>query len=490
MAGAIVGALRALDNFHFHQDRPHFHAINERIDRSLANSINSSSELFSLQSKESSVDLKPTENLLKILELKRNHITDLFQKLRSFDLISCIFGVCGTVLSITSIELDEKNAGLINIVCVLISISTFVLIYCLFNSAMLSFEIGREKQMGHIEGTDKFFSKSEDFRWFLYEAAVYMLHPLPFLDFQLEFSQLNGVLYISINEILASITLLRVFVLLKLFRHFSQWTNEKAAAICDLYAAKANTGYALKALLHEKPIPLLAILMGLSVLVFSFAVKIYEQNFHSFSGSQDYSYIWNSMWLVMLTMTTVGYGDFYPQTHIGRLILVLAAFWGIFIVSLIVLILTNFSLFSPAQLRSYSFMKRLDLKKKAQRFAAVYLTSIIQLFILNRKRRLNRHKALQLQIKIKIYFRKFKKSRNEYTRVEKSPEEMLRMINDRLRLEIEQFEEKLSKAKEMENQIDLLLESQENSIDYLKQTCKTMREVKYYCTETMVAEDL
>jgi hypothetical protein len=40
-------------------------------------------------------------------------------------------------------------------------------------------------------------------------------------------------------------------------------------------------------------------------------------------------------------MTTLGYGDFYPRTLIGRIIDVGLIVWGIFIVSLMVVVLTN-----------------------------------------------------------------------------------------------------------------------------------------------------
>ena len=40
-------------------------------------------------------------------------------------------------------------------------------------------------------------------------------------------------------------------------------------------------------------------------------------------------------------MTTVGYGDFFPRTLIGRIIDVFLVIWGIFVVSLMVLVLTN-----------------------------------------------------------------------------------------------------------------------------------------------------
>lgn len=40
-------------------------------------------------------------------------------------------------------------------------------------------------------------------------------------------------------------------------------------------------------------------------------------------------------------MTTVGYGDYYPRTKIGRGIDVILVIWGSFIVSLMIVVLTN-----------------------------------------------------------------------------------------------------------------------------------------------------
>ena len=48
-------------------------------------------------------------------------------------------------------------------------------------------------------------------------------------------------------------------------------------------------------------------------------------------------------------MTTVGYGDMYPQTHGGRIAGVIAFIIGNFIVSLIIVALTNIVEFSDEE---------------------------------------------------------------------------------------------------------------------------------------------
>ena len=49
----------------------------------------------------------------------------------------------------------------------------------------------------------------------------------------------------------------------------------------------------------------------------------------------------NSIWNVIITMTTVGYGDIYPKTTMGRLVGVIVAMWGLFLVSMFTVTLSN-----------------------------------------------------------------------------------------------------------------------------------------------------
>lgn len=71
-------------------------------------------------------------------------------------------------------------------------------------------------------------------------------------------------------------------------------------------------------------------------------------NQHS-GGSFDFSYLANSMWLIIITMTTVGFGEGYPSTHLGRFIGVIACIIGMLLVSLMVVSLTLSSELTPEE---------------------------------------------------------------------------------------------------------------------------------------------
>ena len=83
----------------------------------------------------------------------------------------------------------------------------------------------------------------------------------------------------------------------------------------------------------------------------------------------------NSFWNVIITLTTVGYGDIYPKTFMGRVVGVMVCFWGQFIVSLFVVTLNNLVTFNPNEEKSYNLLLRLYYKQELKRAATKVLGS-------------------------------------------------------------------------------------------------------------------
>jgi hypothetical protein len=145
---------------------------------------------------------------------------------------------------------------------------------------------------------------------------------------------------------LTIITLCRFYLMWRVFSSYSYWSDEKAENICHDCHAFGGTGFALKCELKERPYTILMGMIMISVFIFAFALQATELPYMSVS-TQDWTYFWNSLWCTIITMTTVGYGDFYPTTYMGRLVGVAACLWGTFVISLMVVSLTISSEFSP-----------------------------------------------------------------------------------------------------------------------------------------------
>ena len=101
-----------------------------------------------------------------------------------------------------------------------------------------------------------------------------------------------------------------------------------------------------------KPYVILTVGLVVSTFVLGFALRIFEIGLKE----SNFEYAWNSFWVVILTMTTIGYGDIYPKTHLGRITCIVACIWGVFILSLFVVALTNTTEFTPKVRNSVIFL--------------------------------------------------------------------------------------------------------------------------------------
>jgi hypothetical protein len=62
-------------------------------------------------------------------------------------------------------------------------------------------------------------------------------------------------------------------------------------------------------------------------------------------------------------MATLGYGDYWPTSYLGRIVGMISCFWGVFTLSTMVVILNNLLEFSNSEKKSYQMlikMKRKD----------------------------------------------------------------------------------------------------------------------------------
>ena len=118
----------------------------------------------------------------------------------------------------------------------------------------------------------------------------------------------------------------------------SQYMSPRAGRICKLYGAYPGVMFCLRSIFKDNPFSFVTTIFGISVMMFTFAFRIAETVVYTTSPMTTYS---NMVWMTVITMTTVGYGDYKPYTQIGRLISTLCVSWGVLIVSVMVVVLTQ-----------------------------------------------------------------------------------------------------------------------------------------------------
>lgn len=105
---------------------------------------------------------------------------------------------------------------------------------------------------------------------------------------------------------------------------------------CDI---DENLLFVIKCLLKKYPYMFFIFCLFISILIFSFGIRICELPLAIRLEDESFESYATTIWVVMITMTTVGYGDYTPKTVPGRTMGFVLCIWGVFLMSMIVIIL-------------------------------------------------------------------------------------------------------------------------------------------------------
>ena len=91
------------------------------------------------------------------------------------------------------------------------------------------------------------------------------------------------------------------------------------------------------------------------------------------------------MWNIIITISTVGYGDYYARTTLGRIVIFFVCIFGVFVVSLMVVTLTNSLMTTSLENKAIIVLQRIEMKKSIIETAGTVLTIMAKLGLNNRK---------------------------------------------------------------------------------------------------------
>lgn len=223
-----------------------------------------------------------------------------------------------------------------------VSASTLALLYFIYRHYHLYLQYVKAKEW--IDCSESMWS-SGFMKWMLLELFIWAIHSPPGFNYEFTRKQQEADLTYSLDSIFTWVTLLRFYHLLRVFVIYSFWNSENTERIlydCNIFGGRT---FALKCELKERPYTILLVTILVCIFMFGYALRVAEIPYMAVSG-QDWTYLWNAMWWVIITMTTVGYGDYYPTTYFGRGIGICACFCGTFLVSLMIVSLTISSEFT------------------------------------------------------------------------------------------------------------------------------------------------
>ena len=193
---------------------------------------------------------------------------------------------------------------------------------------------------------------------------VFIWHPSPFvykrkINFYSDKFKIDH--FVPVNSILFSLMLLRFWFIFKVLVDFSIYSSARSKRVCRMNNFKVNFFFCIKAQMQSIPYQVYGILLILCIIFCSVTLRIYERGLDEVTG-KSFSNIFNCIWLVIITMTTVGFGDFFPSSSIGRLIGVTGSFMGVFLISMLVVTITNVLMLSTHEYNAYLIMEKMHIE--------------------------------------------------------------------------------------------------------------------------------
>jgi hypothetical protein len=207
---------------------------------------------------------------------------------------------------------------------------------------------------------------------FAFELLILAVHPPPYfereytvvmLDMLLTKANMIEVRYM-VGDFLFAFMLLRVYFLVRTLLNLNLFSELTSKRICGKHQVQTGPAFCIKALIKERPGFTVTIIALISLLWLSYLLRIFERIAYESQGIKVFDSYFTSMWCVIITMTTVGYGDVYSTSTYGRCISILNALWGTFLISCLVASIGRAFELSDDQLKAIEEIKR---KKKLRR---------------------------------------------------------------------------------------------------------------------------
>jgi hypothetical protein len=135
------------------------------------------------------------------------------------------------------------------------------------------------------------------------------------------------------------------------------------------YREELTNALAIKMIFSVRPVRAMCTIFTILLLTTSYCIRVAESPLNKTHST----YYWNHLWLVIVTMTTVGYGDTVAISHFGRLVSTVIMALGTLLISLMTASATANLAFSLTESRLVATADAERLRGTAALASASYL---------------------------------------------------------------------------------------------------------------------
>ena len=153
----------------------------------------------------------------------------------------------------------------------------------------------------------------------------------PFVDYTIIGTMNGGNYQYSLDMLISNICLIKSYTIVRVYNHYSPWTNTRAHLISLKRNFIPNISFSFRSDLKNKNVLLLLIIFFSLAIYFGLIMRNFEKSFiNPDYPAKSFNFKWylNGVWLEIVTVTTVGYGDGFPESLYGRSITLFTCVFG------------------------------------------------------------------------------------------------------------------------------------------------------------------
>ena len=291
----------------------------------------------------------------------------------------------------------------------------------------------------------------------LAELLAYGVFPFPQVNSSFSGDMLHGTYTYSWDAVLLVFMVARVYLIMRTYGHFSQWLSRKSRLMGRLLGLELGLPFVFQAEFKRCPLRIIAVITTLAMVFLAIPVNVFERSYSGLTQcAVSLRYQSNAMWSMIITMTTVGYGDTYPSTHLGRVVATAGCLLGMLLTSLMVLSLTLKSTLTPQELKAYTRIKRGPTQHVIRSHASNTIKEVLQFTLIQQQTDLPSGQRIALSfmrvLKIKRSMRKLMEHKTRLYNT--TPEEILHDMGNKVSAELKNIKAELGVCSEVRPRFD------------------------------------